>query len=168
MTENHSYRMAALKLHGLHPRDRSWLLGHLEQGPRHLLQNLIKELDALGLVPAAEISAGLTTYPVGNYILDEDAVRDIQQTHAELVWKNFAPLPERLKAILLHAYRWQWTALIQDKLEPHEQSRLLRHMAQLDPLKPAVCASLVQAFAAALRQTGPYGDSSHAATGLDT
>ncbi len=167
MIEGHNYRMAALKLHGLHPRDRSWLLGHLDQGQRNVLQNLIKELDALGLVPAAEISASLTTYPVGNYILDEDAVRDIQQTDAELVWKNFAPLPERLKAILLHAHRWQWAALIQEKLEPHEQSRLLRHMAQLDTIKPAVGVSLVQAFAAELRQTRPYDDSSHAATGLD-
>lgn len=155
MNENQNFRMAALKLHALHPKDRAWLLAHFEPSQQGILGTLIRELDDLGFVSTENVSNHLANYPVGHFQLDANIVAEINQARPEVVMKSLNALPERLMAMVLHAARWQWSSSIWLQLEQHERQRLLRQITQFGEIKAPVFIALIESFAEMLKQEKP-------------
>lgn len=147
MHDDQNYRIAALKLHGLHPEDRAWLLAHFQPSQQEKLRNLIQELDDLGFVSTEKIQDKDISYPVGKYQLDTNTVAEINQADPELIMKELSGLPELLKAMILHTRHWHWSSLVWLKIDSYERQRLLRYVSQFDAIKHSVFIALVESFA---------------------
>lgn len=146
MSELHNYRQVALKLYALHSGDRTWLLNQLGAQQQSVLRPLIEELSELGVIHTEHLPAQAITCPVSNFDLPSASVKKLNSAPIEVIQKNFVSLPDRLKAMILHCYPWQWAALVWNMLDTHEQTRVLRHVTQLQNVKPAVFAALVDTF----------------------
>lgn len=160
MIESPNYRMVALKLHGLHPRDRKWMLEHFEPAQQKILRALLKELQSLGLVPTDQISNNFAPYPVGALSLDDHIIAEINRADPEIVRIALKDLPDRLKAMILHATQWQWASAVWLSLQQQERERLLRHFDHCGAIKPQVFTALLEAFADEMSVANPIDRSS--------
>ncbi|TCS37722.1 hypothetical protein EDC30_10314 [Paucimonas lemoignei] len=147
MNEIQTYRMVALKLHGLHPKDRKWILGQFEPNQQNILRDLLKELDSLGLVTTEDLATNFSSHSVGDVQLAEDLIQNINQADVELVKRQLSSLPDRLKAMLLYAHQWEWSSTVWLSLEQSERDRLSRQIDQCHAIKAAAFSALAQFFA---------------------
>jgi len=150
MSGDHNFRMAALKLHGLHSKDRDWLLERFDSAQQGKLRALIAELDELGFVSTDQIPARDLFYPVGSYQLDSHTAARLNQADTELVMKVLNDLPSLLKAMVLHARHWQWSSHIWARFDQFERQRMVAHINQFASIKPSVFSALIDSFAEAV------------------
>lgn len=164
MNENQTYRMAALKLHGLHPKDRKWMLGQFESAQQKILRDLLRELDSLGLVSTEGIASNFSSHPVGDVQLEADILQKINRADIELVKKLLSALPDRLKAMLLYAHQWEWSPTVWLSLEQAERDRLLRQISHCTAVKVPAFTALAKSFAKEITAAKPVNTADKLAT----
>lgn len=146
MSEVNNLRLVALKLHGLHPKDQTWMLDRLEEPEQLKIRVLLEELNELGFVPIENITNDVASYPVRNIAFDPNLIASIDILTSETALKNLNGLPERLRAMVLHSKKWQWSGVVWQKIEQHERARLITHMNQFAQVKPPVFVALLESF----------------------
>ena len=152
----HDLRMreAALVLHGLHWRDRLWLLRKLLPAWRGNLARLLGELRQLGIEQAFGDSHALPP-SLAHASLDDTELALVSQASSSQILALLAdePVPLQAHALALHA--WPWRQAVWKSLGSLQRRRLLAHASADQPLPPCVAAALLAALAAALRDARP-------------
>jgi hypothetical protein len=157
MFDDQNYRIAALKLHALHPDDRKWILSHFESAQQEKLRVLIEELEELDLAPIKTLQESDISYPIGNFQLAPSLVAEINQMGSEKIMRHLNSLPEILKAMVLHAWRWRWSSAVWLMFDLQQRQRLLRYAHQFDSVKPSVFTALVESFADEIKKSADSG-----------
>ncbi|MDO8299546.1 hypothetical protein [Lacisediminimonas sp.] len=153
-----AYRQAALKLHGMHRRDRAWLLARCTPAQQERLRALLDELAALGLVciADADTDADAPPYAVAGNAIDSALALAVNRLPLASVTATIAGMPDRLVAILLHAQAWQWAPALWRQLEPPARQVLLAQISQLAPIAPALQLAVVATFEGAASSIGEH------------
>lgn len=146
-----AFRLAALKLYSLHSGDRAWILRHLDDGVRARLGALLKELKSLGIqsVPGAIDAAGLATAAVR---LDAALLGAIDELDDATAFAALDGLPLRVKALILYAHRWRWTAAVWPRLSDLDRKRLIKAVNSMPEVRPAAMTAVLTAFSGLARK----------------
>lgn len=154
MTTPQNLKQVALRLHGLHAVDRAWLLEQIPEQQRSKIAPLIRELDQMGIIHVGPSPLSGSTCPVGKFDLSSNTVQVIDRTPWNRLAPVFTELPDRLRAMLLHARAWRWSGDAWASLDARERTSILRHVTALSELRPAVVIALVDCVAETLRESG--------------
>jgi hypothetical protein len=140
-------RSLALRLHGLHPADRSWLLGQLDESMSARLQALLTEINDLGLAPDINMSGlgeMLATHDGSNGDTLNASLASLASVKAVLEQE-----PKSMQRCVLGLSDWPWKM---DLLA--EQNDLTISLRNEQPrLTPRARAAIMQAFVARLGVT---------------
>jgi hypothetical protein len=160
-------RLAALKLHGMAPEDRVWVLDRLDPGARRQLRSLLQDLKRSGIDPAqagavqgevaarpaasrekdatpARAEAAPAQATPASQTLTAEMVARLDQADAERVARVLKAEPEWVAAIVLAAHRWKWGAAVNEKLRPGSALAEPRLRATVPP---ALTGALLRALA---------------------
>jgi hypothetical protein len=146
-----SFRQVALTLHGLHVRDRAWILGQLEAGVRAHVQALLAELKALGIQSTRE-TVEMIAFPTASHRFAEALADEIDAIDGEAAYAVFSDLPWRFRIAVLYARRWRWSAAVWLRLAEGDRRGLLKAMDSMANVRPAVLASTLEVFRTRVRQ----------------
>jgi hypothetical protein len=146
-------RLAALKLHGVGPADRAWILGRLDPDARERLQTLLRDLQRTGIEPAQveAIQGEIAGKPPAR---DEPApprgmpaqvAAQLEHADAERVARILKGEPEWVWSAILAAHPWTWGAAVRERLGAGALGSEPRLAPELQPsLVTALLRSLAQ------------------------
>ncbi|WP_151448616.1 hypothetical protein [Lacisediminimonas profundi] len=156
-------RSAAFSLHGLHWRDRRWLLRQLLPAWRQRLRGLLRELRSLGVEPA--LAGGQDLPPsLASDGLEAGSLALIDQATPEHMRRLLAQQPESLQAFVLCLHDWRWRKAVWDGWSWLHRRRLLEQVPRAGQLRPALAQALLHALAESLPALNVDGRSgTHAA-----
>jgi hypothetical protein len=154
-------RQAALVLHGLHWRDRLWLLRQLLPAWRSSLRGLLDELRALGIDASLGAQADLPAV-LALGALDGASVQRIDQASAvEMMQLLRGQAPAlQARALVLHDWRWRkdfWAAT-----PAFYKRRLDEYWPQPGAISRLAALGLLHALATALDTHEPQADAARA------
>jgi hypothetical protein len=145
-------REAALSLHGLHWRDREWLLRRLLPGARTAIRMLLKELRTLGIAPGLGTDDDLPAAD-DNPALNAEDVAAIDAAAPAAIFGLFASEPEYLPPLLMRLRPWRWREAVWQLATPLQRSRIVDASAVDAHALPAAWRdALLHAIAQALRE----------------
>lgn len=142
-------RSAALSLHGLHWRDRQWLLRRLLPAWRQRLRGLLGELRSLGVEPALAGGQDLPPSLASNG-LDAGSLALIDQAAPEHLRRLLAQQPESVQALVLCLHDWRWRKAVWEGWSWLHRRRLHEQIACAGQLRPALAEALLHALAESL------------------
>ncbi len=120
-------RHAALLLHAVSDNDRSWLLAAMTPEQRGVLEALLAELSALGVSPAAGLSAGLFAAATGSAKTAGERLAQ-PPVPAPASWRDPALLSPARLASLLRDEPDRLVAMVLARLDAPLRRRVLRHL----------------------------------------
>lgn len=148
-------RAAALVLHGLHWRDRRWLLRRLLPGWRQSLSGLLAELRKLGMATdACELPSPPACLPgvvLAAAGLDASLLAEVDRCEAASVLRVLAGQPEHVQHLALILHDWRWRDSVWRALPRLHRLRLAGHAEAAGNLAPRLGAALLFALASRLR-----------------
>ena len=144
------FRMAALVLYGLAPRDQAWLLRRLSAAVRTPLQSMLGELRALGIAPGMVPDGKVPPAVAENPALDTAGVALVDAASAGRVGDVLARQPEQLQAVLFNMRPWRWRADYWAGLSPFQRSRLAELLACASRPRAPMLDALLHGLAAAV------------------
>lgn len=111
-------RRAAVVLHGLSDQDREWILGRLPQGQQDELRELVQELAALGVPPAAMVDVEVVVpHPDPQRLdSDEEFLAQLSDLEVRRLAHSIAFLPAPVIASCLQIRRWPWRTTVLESL----------------------------------------------------
>lgn len=150
-------RMAALRLHGLHPSDQRWVLSQLPHRDQPALRLLLDDLRHLGFPPDAATSP-LVNLPrvaaAGVLEIDPAVAARIDQAPLAGIQKLLTQQGDVTRAFIFHARSWSWTGEAWSQLTLREQARTIHCIAQMRPQHAPLMLALLDCFAQALDASG--------------
>ena len=162
-------RMAALRLHGLHPSDQRWVLSQLPHRDQPVLRLLLDDLRQLGFPPDATTSP-LVNLPrvaaAGVLEIDLALGARIDQAPLARVQKLMAQQDDVTRAFIFHARSWSWTGEAWSQLAAREQARTIHCIAQVLPQHYRLMQALLDCFAQALEASVNQGAPSRGVQGI--
>lgn len=147
----HAFRQVALTLHGLHARDRAWIIGQLDVGVRSRIQALVAELRALG-IESTPGAAETMPPPAANHSLAAALVDEIDAIDGETAYAVLGDLPRRFQAAVLLARRWRWSAAVWLRLAASDRHLLLKATDAMANVRTPVLASILAVFSTRAKQ----------------
>jgi hypothetical protein len=171
------YRKAALRLHGMAAADRGWMLQRLQPHERARLEELLRELQELGIKPGHRVSEELSADEAGQALLAEcrepgavaramDAMRAARPAEISVL---LAVEADHVAAALLSAYPWPWRAAVLEEYGVEKRQRMSRALMQAPRLGAKPRGELIRIAAerlAVLRGEGiPFPDNLGPSTG---
>lgn len=147
-------REAALVLHGLHWRDRLWLLRKLLPAWRGRLAALLRELRGLGIEPSFGGSADLPAcLPFSG--LDGAALGLVDQAPAARIHALLAAEAPTMQAIIFSLHAWRWRETVWREMSGLQRRRLLAQGRALETLTRGAAEAVLASLVAALREGRP-------------
>jgi hypothetical protein len=157
-------REAALVLHGLHWRDRLWLLRKLLPSWRSRLAGLLRELRELGIEPAFGGSADLPAcLPLSG--LDGAALSVVDQASSARIQALLAAEAPTMQAIIFSLHAWRWRETVWRDFSGLQRRRLLAQAKALELLTRGAAEAVLATLATALREEGAAKTTSGASGG---
>lgn len=147
-------REAALVLHGLHWRDRLWLLRRLMPGWRRSLRAMLRELRQIGIEPSfgscQEIPAVLALPG-----LDATALALVDQATPQRMRALLASEPTQVQAWIFCLWGWRWRAAVWKDMSGLQRRRLRAAMPADDNPRAGVGTALLASLAWTLQGDHP-------------
>lgn len=150
-------REAALVLHGLHWRDRLWLLRRLMPVWRRGLSSLLKELRRLGMEPSLGCAHELPPLYASNFALnfapDSAALARVEQATPAQIAALLRNEPPSMQARVLCLHAWPWREALWKRMSTLQRLRVLAHASAEPSLPRGMAVAILLALQDAL-QTG--------------
>jgi hypothetical protein len=147
------HRRAALRLYGLHPFDREWLLMRLAPATRKVLKKLLAELRRLGIDRSCAMDDLLPACATGDFALAASDVEAVDNAGADRMHVFLGQQNEHVRAMVLYAHRWRWSRASWGALREDERYRAQQLMQGFPAIQPAVFSALIEAVAIRMRET---------------
>jgi hypothetical protein len=157
--ESGGARHAALLLHAMAPADRAWMLEALPATQRDELQQLVAELETLGIASDPELIANATA-SIGRHaqpqrvpMSDEEMLHALDDAQLSAMVRMMRAEPIGLIVQWLRLADWPWRDRLFDALEPGHRRRVeaALSVAAPPPAPPALRAALIAAVAVRVR-----------------